>query len=403
MWNLNKYEKLRLAVMEKLDKNAFPSNEDRAKFALDRVQQLSSSAEPTEQMECFINVMVSFSMHLDLKHLKPKQISNLMEIGTAILKINGVQKKSSHSSVLYGQLCMAKSQIHFVERDYWKALIFQQRAIQVSPKITPFGESYQEFLFGIKAYRLGYIGMALNHFETASSDEEFVYRNHALLYEIKCKRLSAYRLPMDMLGKGILQEPYWNDSDRLELQWELLRKDIDQGQNFQEMLSLVFKTSCSVPESYKLEAMLITFSHPKSAFINLIPKTKIQLRSQSDDPELKMMRKFLKTLSLCYDKSIDFSVRLGKITEVSDLPTSFSIPDFTLLAPLALCRWFLRHNNFTLAKFYFAEYSSLSLKMSMGSSYDVSKLASDIVDRPWCKGLIQDKARKTTSSEREFS
>ena len=128
----------------------------RLRAALDGVARLGGLFSPQEQLQRFIYLIAALAHHARWGGLKSNVVTQLMQLGEAILKTHHVEKCESTLSGLWGELHLSHSQVLKKSGEPFLAAWEQQFSRYLSGRAPVGAEGFHALAVANRALRLGH-------------------------------------------------------------------------------------------------------------------------------------------------------------------------------------------------------------------------------------------------------
>ena len=383
-WQITDALRLRTQIVAELDA-VIDSNgvEARLAKALGMIVSLERESDTLSQLRRFLCIVAALSHHARWGGLTARQCTQLLQIGEALLKTNGVEPTTSSLSQLWGELHLANSQVQKQEGDAWNAA-WQQHFSFFMSRRTPVGNaSFQALSRALRAFRLGYFDVAEPGFVQAeASDLPGRNRGQARLCRIQILRLSgrteeAMKLCNDETTTMILGEEF-----AVELFWERAACLAQLSGNLAPMMALLGRNGSHRRAAYLLEASLWTRAVQSRRFEEQIPAAESIRKSCRDDinscDTMKAFFTSVQQVENCYDNVRPLGLRLTGLGHIIGSSSLLPSIDKELLLLAASFRWLIRSKQHGFATLVLARYHAISRVVSSGKHIDALGIMGDI-------------------------
>ncbi len=388
VWKYKLFETTKVDVVKELDEiENEHGREERVLYSLERVSELENSS-PEGQLKRLIYIFSTLSQHVQFDVLSYEEAKGLFDLAYTLLLVHRVPNTTGKLSVLYGDFHTLKSLFAQKEGNFWKAAWQQNLSKIQSPTQNSGGEVYQNYLFGLKALRLGNTELALSYLS------EDLKPDHQMFGYYLVNKIRAYRFRGDYEHSLRMIEDYSSTNDidsrfQTELIWEHACINASSQKDINGIGDLVKAGSSHYKPSYILEYYL--WSYCTSGFKIMLQLPKVRTLARKKELKLRSAGTFFKivnSIEVAYDKSIPLVTRLQKLEEIFDKIKLLRNIDKEMLVWLALARWLDRNKQRDMAQMTLHEYAALSFRLSSGSNHDVLGLAEDLFKEYSVKNLL---------------
>lgn len=385
-WQAKRVESEKNKIRSALEEQ-FPGgqHDERLKFVCAEIERLGKNNDANEQLKRLIFIITALVHHIRFNGLTAAQIKRLSELAYAILRTQGIQPGSSKLSFLYGELHLALSQIHWKDGEHWLAAWEHQVSHYLSRNAPPGGEAFQNVGRGRRSLRLGHAWLAIEEFKKAEQGEiEANVWNLARLSRIKAMRLQRSFTEVKMLIDETDDDERLTEQSERELIWEKMVLDVVEAQDVKDMSLQKFVESVQKGKShcqtaYICEVFLWVRSIQSKKWEGRLGKLyNLRRRGLVDVDSDRQFYQSALAIEECYDFDIPLALRLRKLgLTLNQLDELVSV-DKVLLVLAAAVRWLIRTKLSSLAALTYAEYCSLSLRLSSGKYQDVLGVLRDV-------------------------
>ncbi|SMF68219.1 hypothetical protein [Pseudobacteriovorax antillogorgiicola] len=387
-WTQKKVLSEKLRIKDKLDLiQANDGDQARLSHILTRIAELDQNLDPESMLSRFIYVVSALYHHARMGGLRPKQVSNLEEIGHGLLRINRVKPRSSLLSHLYSDLFSAMSQVHLIEGKMLDACWEKALASRFDYE-TSRDNPYHLLGMGLKSFRNGNGHLAEQYLTTAQNHLtgrawELCFINRIKVYRLTNQISKIEQCKLILNGKSVSTEL------KTELMWEDCLLRLAQDGDPRSMLALVKRNASHHQESYLLETQLWLRAVPSMNWIESLPKIASWQKNRNFCLKpYQALVKFISCLEFLYDKNIPLDQRLNHARGAIAIIRDFRQLDKELLAWLGLSRWLVRVRAYDVAAFTFEEYRTISLKLSRGTCQDALGVGESLVELDWMARIL---------------
>ena len=331
-------------------------------------------------LEHFVYLVSALTYQIRFRDLSKAQVRRIVDTGLGLLKLQGIKPGQSKLSFLYGEVHTALSQIARGEGRHLASAWHQQLAHQSTRGPMSGGASFQLFVAGNRALRLGHGDMALGLYQKASAaGAEANLQQRIQLQRLKCLRLQGRFEEFDSLHQQVeFQEQRYHE----EAGWEKLCRHLAMGGGWREFLQAVAKRGSHHQPIYILEAFLWVKSSSTDKPTRDLVKVSSLARKLSRKESGGVLN-LAETLDQLYDDQVPFDRRLLRLGDFLDNINQLEAVEYELMAWLSAARWLSRHNSFPLAQIALCEYRSLGQRLTGGHHGDSLGLAGDLFAKPW--------------------
>ncbi|MFW7382096.1 MAG: hypothetical protein ACOH5I_25040 [Oligoflexus sp.] len=384
-WSLSEIDQIRREVRSLLDSKA-QTGQEKLEILLNEIARLEGVRDRLGYLRRYSCIMFSLIHHERQGGLSKKRITDLSDIAFAILKVNHIEASRSSLSFLYGDLFRITSQIFLKEGRLWQSAWVYQLACQFTSRNPYENKGKIDLSLGLRTLELGHAQLAIQLFQQAESnglrggDWE---RNR--IGWLRSLRLSHRLQEASKLWQTTTDEAKELSTDcKLELEWERICLDLSSTQDLTKMFQCVKKGKPHFINSYLIEAFFWSRAVAKTSWFDKIPKMKTLYKTSSlDMKSAGLFYKLAQALEDAYDQSIPLRIRLEQMGPLLEQIPSLRNVDKQLLAWAAATRWLARCQAYRFAVLSFAEYRSLSLRLSSGQTEDVLGIGSDLFTKSW--------------------
>ena len=342
-------------------------------------------ADDTPDLNRFIHIVSVLLLHERSGGLTTTEINQLVALGTALLRANGIKSETSRLCFLYGELHLALSQIYRRSGDPWQATWEHQLAVRLSRRVPPGGKGFQSLALGNRALRLGESRLALEQLAIAETNDLPPHsREQARVLRVHALRVSgALAAARQLLSETQATMPASVETRR-DLDWEALCLEVATSGDLNPLLAAIRKGRPHCIGSFVLEVCLWCLASQSRSWLDRIPRFETLARKAELDVAghaTATVARCVRRLLECYDSDIPFTLRLGTLSLAVSEAKSLITVDKELLLWVAATRWLARNSYHDMAALTCAEYVALSRRLSDTKTSDVLGIAGDLVAR----------------------
>jgi len=380
-------------IKQQLDQAFAPTNaHPRLRFIQAEIRRLAAVYSPLGQLERFIYVVTALVHHQRYGGLKPRQVRQLIELGSAILQAQGIKPRSSRLSHLHAELHQITSQICRQEGSQWQAAWEQSYSNWLGQGHKGPEPGFAALGMANRALRLGHSRFAIAGFAEAEqlglAPANF---GRARLGRIKSLRLAGSLEQCLALAYLTRLDERLSDAASRELGWEETCANVQTTADLAPLRACVVRGKCHYESTYLIEAFLWSACSSRTNAREGMPKLSYIAR----DPRLKPQRlgffyQFALQLERCYLTEMPLTVRIRQLGKLLAETGRLVSVDKELLAWAASARWLARSKSYALASLALNEYEALSLRLSNGTHHDSLGLMADMLARDWYTGKTAD-------------
>lgn len=328
---------------------------------------------------------------LNLISINPQNVAEysqlakkLEKLAKSLLEKNNVKAGKSRLSFIHGQLKQAMANVHKTEGNAWAALWESSMGLYLSRGSTNPFLPFQHLCFVTQAIDSGIPSRVMDLLQGLESKlPENFDRSGLRCLKVKALRLAGkhQELRKEMRSFDSVKElkPKFVSA----IQWEkAFSKAVLEGEH-QPMHQLLFRTkNAELPASAYLKYALWLRAQGKKDLCQMTPKVAAIKRTIKKNDQIlavdKRCLKVLQGIEDCYDTTLPIELRLRKVGGLMSYIENLDA-EYKLLALAAIVRW-LNPRQKQMAAIFYAEYTSLSCKMSDGESRDVLNLFQEDAD-----------------------
>lgn len=331
-------------------------------------------------------------LELDLIHdfLSESERKRLLELGSAILKLQGIDPES-RLGFLLGDIRQAKALDATRRGQTWSAFFEQMLSWQAgrrSNHVRLHGTATMNT--ALRALRLGNTGLAIEGLTLA--EEQGLDPASQLLARVA--RVQALRLRGDLASAQALIDDTRrvlsiNHEAELELTWEeaIIKAIAQGGDAWRDLFNLCRRGRPHYEATYLLEAHLWAYAAPSLKYLSILPKLstiKANARgSVTRNIRFSLLISVVSCLETLYEPGLPSEIKLSALAEVSENLNRFPGIDRELLAKLAFARWAQRNNLGIICALLLGEYHAMCQRLTGGNSNDVLELSPSQSTTPW--------------------
>lgn len=386
IWHKERIEREKSAIKAYLDRKYGDSPKGQLRMLLESIKTLKDQSTPLQRLRCYIYIVSTLLHHKQHKDLTYSQIGRLLELGEAILKLQGIRPRSSKLSFLYGELHLAASQIYRQTGAHWKAAWEQQIATYLSQRAPCGGKSFQSLSLAIRALRLGHAKVAIQRLTDAEAKGGLSQRSlvRGRIEHCKALRLSGRLEESLILVAKTLAFSDLTREEKLDLKWERLCTSAIRTENIDLLVESVLPKGSHHDDAYILEAFLWIRATRSRKWLRRFPKLrKMGFESRDVRKTFGFLYECILAFEKCYDSQIPVISRLKILGKILSQVQKLQVMEKELLVWAAASRWLARIKADALASLSLSEYESLSLRLSGGTQRDALGILSDALVRSW--------------------
>jgi hypothetical protein len=379
-WQNIDVSEVKLQIKQELDQILLARGEsERYKHARLQVQTFEHDESPSGQLRRFIYVM-SILVHHERYHcLTTQQLARIYDLATAILKVQGV-KADGNQGFLYLELQAIMSQIHRKDGRHWISM-WEQSLIHNDKQGSAAGQ--QLLALARRHMRLGNVREGSLWLDKAEPHLKGFGLEQAKVGRIRCLILQQeYAEASTKIEEIMLRKP--SAGTVLELSWRKLIINFLTTREHTPLMRAIAYRGKHHFANYIFEGLLWLRSLPgqdplKKEKVFRLPKATTYRRKDSAGCQKSgFLFVATRTLDECYDTEIPIELRMKGLGEALESVHKLRTIEREMLLWLAAARFCSRSSQYFASSLAFAEYQSLSLRVSMGANTDVLGLAEDL-------------------------
>ncbi|SMF59812.1 hypothetical protein [Pseudobacteriovorax antillogorgiicola] len=347
---------------------------------LELITQLEHGVE-LDQLRRLVYILCLLAHHVRYDCLSPEEVKSLFDLSSTLLQVHRVIPGKGKLSVVYGDIHLLKSQLYLNEGEFWLSTWEQEIANQSTYRVAPGGDTFNDYLMGMKALRFGDASVAYDYFCKAEEEKTKSFFDNSRIGRVRCLRLAARADEAKSLIQDTLSDPSIDLSVRHELEWELACIRIQEKQSLDGIRDLTKLDESHHQASYLIE--MFFWASSVSSYRWLRQMAKIRTLARKKDLQIRkkgLAYKMALIIEGAYDDTVPLTMRMKKMEFIFKNARRLRNVDKELLIWLSLCRWLERQKMTKIASMALNEYMALSRRLSGGTCDDVLGIAQDLKD-----------------------
>ncbi len=386
-WSVTRYHELRTEITTAIQQ-MHVSHPEKAvlRHIQDAVDSRAEADSDEMQLERYIYVVAALVHHRRYGGLSKKQVSDLYELGIAILQLHGIQPTNRSLSFLYSNLHLAISQVYGRDGEHWASAWYQHMAELSATEDASKGSGFHDLAFAYRALRLGHMQKALQAFSMAEASVGLSEDSRArcLVGKVKALRLSGAPHAAADLARSLLSSARLTPDFVAELEWEQLSCQATLSGSPSGLVMAARKGKSHYAGVYVLEAFLWASASTEVRLVEKLNSMQNLRRIKAlDAPAQGQLYRNAITFEQAYESKVPYHIRLLHVGEIINEMARLASIDYELLTWLCAARLLARNSTHRLASLAVAEYEALSLRLSSGKTHDVLGIADDLLGKAW--------------------
>ncbi|MFW7378796.1 MAG: hypothetical protein ACOH5I_08320 [Oligoflexus sp.] len=340
----------------------------------------------TDQQEVSeLKVICYIVSTLNLISINPQNIAEysqvakkLEKLAKSLLEKNNIRAGKSRLSFVHGQLKQAMASVHKTEGNSWAALWESSMGLYLSRGSTNPFLPFQHLCFVTQAIDSGIPSRVMDLLNGLESKlPESFDRSGLRCLRVKALRLAGMHKELRAEMRSFENVKELQPKFVSAIQWEKAYSKAVLDGDHQPMHQLLFRSkNVELPASAYLKYALWMRAQGKKELCQMTPKVASIKRTIKKNEQIhavdKRCLKVLQGIEDCYDTTLPIELRLRKVGGLMNYIENLDA-EYKLLALAAVVRW-LNPRQKQMAAIFYAEYTSLSCKMSDGECRDVLNL-----------------------------